>query len=181
MAQMQSGIQTFDPNEKDYEKAKAKNLTARVEFERMALNLIVKVFIRNMNAGKRGDERFYCYAIHRRLGIHRRFNLCMQIVEGTSVRRVAVGTGENQESVPVVPEREYGGALNNAETMLQGEWRLATLEEEPELAKKDEAESVLARDAQDKAKHGSTSAMEATAAALEKFVATLTPPKPATK
>src|SRR5689334_10449224 len=108
MAQMQSGIQVFDPTEKDLEKSKHKALTPRVEFERMALALIVKVFIRNMNAGKNGDERFYCYAVNRRLGIHRRFNLAMMVVEGTSIRRVAIGTGENQESIPVVPEREYG-------------------------------------------------------------------------
>lgn len=89
------------------------------EVERKALDLIAEIFQKNTRAGK--ADIFRVCAIHRAKGIHRWFNVAMNI-PNRSVRC----------------EREYGGALAHAEALIDGPWRIGTDEEEKACEAKDE-------------------------------------------
>lgn len=164
MAQVKSVIEIFDPTLK--ERKKLKEVATEKEFQLAAKNLIATLFARNANAGKKGDERFLVYGVHRDKGIHRRFNLAMMIVQNNQIREVNIGTGVTQDTLLVQPEREYGGALNHAEMLLAGDWCVASIDEEASLKAKDDAETKAANAAAEKRQSGNASAIEELARAL---------------
>ena len=94
------------------------------DIERRAQALIAEVYERNAKMGKTGQALFHIAAIHREKGIHNWFNLAMNLPM-LRMRGVRV--------------QEYAGALNHAETLLSGEWRLTTDKEEAECRAKDAA------------------------------------------
>lgn len=172
MAQVKSVIEVCDPYAK--ERKVVKEVGREAEFQQAALNLIAMIFVRNMNAKKVGDERFYVYAVHRTKGIHVRFNLAMTVVQNNQIRAVTIGSDINQESVLVRPDVEYGGALSNAETLLSGDWRVASLEEEVELAAKDKAAADAVIAERLKAKHGDTDAIRTASDSIKDLANALT-------
>jgi hypothetical protein len=92
-------------------------------YERLCLDLIFRVHERNEKIGRKGQDCFIICAIHRQKGIHNYFNLAMNIPQLTS-RGIRCS--------------EYGGALGHAEQLLEGDWRIATPDEEKTCREKDE-------------------------------------------
>ena len=90
--------------------------------------LVRKVYERNQAAGKKGKELFWATGILRAdPKRHTNFNLAMRI--------------DKYEIFPRdVGAVEYAGSMGAAETLLGGEWRIASLDEEIACVKQDIAE-----------------------------------------
>lgn len=116
-----------------------------------ALAVIEHVYKRNVQNSS--VEPFQCCAIHRdRPNVHRWFNLQKPIPE----RQVGDATTP-----------EYGGAMRHAVSLLSGEWRVASLEEEAACRKLDEAATVAERDRREReAAKGMTRLAEQLASSL---------------
>lgn len=95
-------------------------------FNQKCYALVRKVYERNTAAGKKGKEAFYAVGIHRtQPNRNFTFNLAMQLPKYEIFPR----------DVGAV---EYAGAMGAAETLLNGEYRIASLEEEVEVKKWEE-------------------------------------------
>lgn len=106
-----SDVMIYDPHARVLGNGR---LVRQAELEREAISLIAS--LQNKRKSENREPLTVC-AIHRARGVHRWFNIATEVPGGVHV------------------ENAYGGALNLAECLLKGEWRVATNAEEDECIK----------------------------------------------
>lgn len=133
----QTTYPVYDPWAK--ENPPAEHLSELRQYNQHCFALVKKVYERNKAAGKKGKELFWALGILRARPdkVWVNFNLAMPLAKYEIFPR-------DEGAV------DYGGAMGAAETLLNGEYRIANIEEEAECRRKDiEAHNaVMARRAQ---------------------------------
>lgn len=112
----------YDPWSKDA--PAAEHLSELRSYNQRIYALVKSVVERNKAAGKKGKDIFTVCGIHRRDGFHVFFYLAMQI---SKYEIYPLDEGAPQ----------YEGALTAAEALMDGRYRIASLEEEAECKQRD--------------------------------------------
>jgi len=112
--QLAQGYPTYNPHTK--EQGNPITLSNIGQVERKCMALIHELYTRNRDANL--PEPFVVCAISRVNGMHRWFNLSTPLPQTYSY-----------QGAPIVPKVDYAGAMNHAEALLSGKWRVATIEE----------------------------------------------------
>ncbi len=153
-----TGYRLFDPAQREPKVLLETNSIKDVW--RAAKALVARVYAARKAAGQR--EPLVVCAIHREKGIHRWFNLAMEVRNGDEI---------------VVPcAIEYAGALNHAEELLAGNWYIASPDEE---AARKAADEKAARDAEDRTQRERDAGAERTGQAIARALAQFAQPAPA--
>ena len=107
------------------ESPQAEHLSELKQYNQRCYALVRKVYERNLAAGKKGKELFRAYARLRAMPMdHTIFNLAMPLPKYEIF--------PEDHGAPV-----YAGAMGAAETLLNGEYRICSIEEEAECKKQD--------------------------------------------